>query len=199
MVASVVAFLVLLNPFALFIYLQPVMKALPGRDFRKVLLRASLTSLIIFFFFSFSGEFIFRSVLQIDFEAFRIFGGIVFFSFAYMYILHGRKSLINLKENLGDLANEIALPFMVGAGTILLSILMGHKFPTFVSFGLLALIMAANYLMIVALMYVRETLSSKLKVAFDKHMEMLLRLNGFFVGAIGLNMVITGINNLYFQ
>lgn len=30
-------------------------------------------------------------------------------------------------------------------------------------------------------------------------MEMLLRLNGVFVGAIGLNMIITGVNNLYFM
>lgn len=199
MVASVVAFLVLLNPFAMFIYLQPVMRELSPGDFLKVLIRASIISLLIFISFSFSGEFIFRSILQINFEAFRIFGGIIFFSFAYFYIIHGRKSLIDMREKLDDLASEIALPFMVGAGTILLSILMGHKFPLLTCFLLLCLIMAANFVIIVSLMYIRKALSNRLQVAFDKNMEMLLRLNGFFVGAIGLNMIITGVNNLYFM
>jgi multiple antibiotic resistance protein len=199
MIASVVAFLVLLNPFALFIYLQPVMRELSKRDFFKVLLKASLISFFIFFFFSFSGEFIFKEIFQINFEAFRIFGGIIFFSFAYMYIIHGRKSLIDMKENLNDLANEIALPFMVGAGTLLLSILMGHKFPHVVSAALLALILSVNFLLIVSLMYLRQMLSKRMRVAFDKNMEMLLRLNGFFVGAIGLNMIITGVENLYLK
>lgn len=116
-----------------------------------------------------------------------------------MYIIHGRKSLIEMKESLSDPASEIALPFMVGAGTISLSILMGHRFLLLRSIILLAVIVALNYAMIVLLMLVRKSLSEKMKIAFDKNMEMLLRLNGFFVGAIGLNMVIVGINNLYFN
>jgi multiple antibiotic resistance protein len=38
----------------------------------------------------------------------------------------------------------------------------------------------------------------KFRVAFDKNMEILLRLNGFFIGAIGINMIIQGINSLYY-
>ena len=34
------------------------------------------------------------------------------------------------------------------------------------------------------------------KIAFDKNMEVLLRLNGFFIGAIGINMIITAILNI---
>ncbi|MFW5755582.1 MAG: hypothetical protein ACOCWK_03195 [Tangfeifania sp.] len=37
----------------------------------------------------------------------------------------------------------------------------------------------------------------KFKTAFDKNMEVLLRLNGFFIGAIGINMVLTGITNMF--
>jgi multiple antibiotic resistance protein len=57
--------------------------------------------------------------------------------------------------------------------------------------------MALNFIIIVALMWIREHLSEKMKVAFDKNMEIGLRLNGLFAGAIGLNMIIVGINNLY--
>jgi multiple antibiotic resistance protein len=129
MIASIISFLVLLNSFALFIYLQPVMKELSKKDFQKVLFKATVISFVIYFFFPYSGEFIFDKVLQINFEAFRIFGGVIFFAFAYMFIIQGKKSLISMKENLDDLASEIALPFMAGAGTITLSVLIGKKIP----------------------------------------------------------------------
>jgi len=198
-IAYAVSFLAMLNPFALFIYLMPVMRELDEKDFMKVLLRASFISFIIFYIFSFGGEFIFEDILQIRFESFRIFGGVVLFTFAFMYIVHGRKSLIELKENLNDLANEIALPFMVGAGTISLAILIGYKFLVVKTSIILAGIMGVNFFAIVILMYIRKALSVRMKVAFDKMMEMSLRLNGFFVGAIGLNMIITGVDNLYFK
>ena len=197
MIASIISFLVLLNPFALFIYLQPVMKELTKKDFQKVLFKATVISFVIYFFFLYSGEFIFDKVLQINFEAFRIFGGVIFFAFAYMFIIQGKKSLISMKENLDDLASEIALPFMAGAGTITLSVLIGKKYLLLKGFIILVIIMALNFIIIVSLMWVREHLSEKMKVAFDKNMEIGLRLNGLFAGAIGLNMIIVGINNLY--
>jgi multiple antibiotic resistance protein len=197
MIASAVAFLVLLNPFALFIYLQPVMRELSTKDFLRVLFRASFISFMIFIIFALTGEFIFKKVLQINFEAFRLFGGIIFFSFAYIYIIHGKKSLIELKENLNDLASEIALPFMVGAATLSLSIIIGHKFSFAKTALILTFILLVNFAIIALLMGIRAAMSAKMKVAFDKTMEMALRLNGFFVGAIGLNMIITAIDNIY--
>jgi multiple antibiotic resistance protein len=198
-IASIISFLVLLNPFALFIYLQPVMKELSKNDFLKVLSKATVISLVVYFFFLYAGEFIFAEVLHIYFEAFRIFGGIIFFTFAYMFIIQGKKSLITMKEDLDDLASEIALPFMAGAGTITLSILMGKKYLPLKGLVILVIIMALNFIIIVSLMYSRDALSEKIKIAFDKNMEIALRLNGLFTGAIGLNMIIVGINNLYFH
>jgi multiple antibiotic resistance protein len=37
----------------------------------------------------------------------------------------------------------------------------------------------------------------RLKVAFDKTMGMFLRLNGFIVGAIGSNLIISGIREFF--
>jgi multiple antibiotic resistance protein len=191
--------MVLLNPFALFIYLQPVMRELSEKDFHKVLLKASMISFGIFGFFVLAGDFIFKAILQINFESFRIFGGIIIFTFAYLYIVQGKKSLISMKEDLDDLAAEIALPFMVGAGTISLCIVMSYRFSLPQGMLMLCIIIVLHYIVIFSLIKIRNMLSPKFKVAFDKNMEIALRLNGLFVGAIGLNMIIVGINNLYFS
>lgn len=198
MLSSIVEFLVMLNPFALFLYLEPIRKDLSHRDFVKVILKASLISFTICFLFFLSGDLFFRKIFQIDFESFRIFGGVIIFSYAYFYIVKGQKALIIIKESLDDLASEIALPFMVGAGSISLSILLAHDH-SYTKGGLaLVGIFVVNFLVIFLLKKFRDTIEKKkFKTAFDKNMEVLLRLNGFFIGAIGINMVLMGIKNLF--
>lgn len=197
MISNIVGLLVMLNPFAMFIYLEPVMEKLDDKTFRTVLYKASTISFFIFLVFLVAGDWVFQKLLLIHFESFRIFGGIVIFSFAYLFIVQGKKSLITMKENLDNLANEIALPFMVGAGTISLTIVMANELLFFEGFFILILVMFLNIAFILLLKTIKDGLKKeKLKVAFNKNMQILLRLNGFFVGAIGINMIVIGISNL---
>jgi small neutral amino acid transporter SnatA (MarC family) len=199
MFSLLISFIVMLNPIALFLYLQPIMLELDHKAFRKVLLKASVTSFLIYLVFFIFGDIIFTEVLHINFESFRIFGGIVLFSFAYFYIVKGQKAMLKMKENLDDLANEIALPFMVGAGTISLAILMKEELNYTYGIATLVLAMIICFIVVMGLKFVRDKLKKeKFRVAFDKNMEIAVRLNGFFVGAIGINMMNTGIQNMYF-
>ena len=198
MLSNIIAFLIMLNPFAMFLYLQPVMQELKHRDFLLVLFKASLISFAIFATFMFAGDFLFQNIFRIHFESFRIFGGIIIFTIAYLFIVKGHKAFLQVKGNLDDMASEIALPFMVGAGTISLSILLSHTFPlTVAAFGLI-LILALNFLFIITLKYIRDALGKKrLEIAFDKIMQIMLRINGFLLGAIGIDMVVQGTRAMF--
>ncbi|TPE44220.1 MarC family protein [Pontibacter mangrovi] len=197
MIAAIVSFLVMLNPFALFLYLRPVMSDLSSADFRSVFLKASMISFGIYLVFLFFGDLMFKTVFRINFESFRIFGGVVLFSFAYIFIVQGKKAFIQIKGDLHDLASEIALPFMVGAGTISLTVLMAEELALWQGVLSLAIIMAVNFGIIMGLKNIRRGMrSKKVQVAFDKNMEILLRINGFFLGAIGIDMIVTGIRHL---
>ena len=198
MFSSIVQFIVMLNPFALFLYLEPIRKDLNHRTYILVILKASLISFIVCLFFFLTGDIIFSKIFHIDFEAFRIFGGIIIFSYAYFYIVKGQKAMIMIKENLDDLASEIALPFMVGAGAISLSILLSQKQNMVMGTLVLVIIFISNFLVLFILKKFRDSIEMrKFRTAFDKNMEVLLRLNGFFIGAIGIDMVLSGINNLF--
>ncbi|UOR04080.1 hypothetical protein MUN82_14130 [Hymenobacter aerilatus] len=187
----------MLNPFALFLYLKPIMQDLSETDFRSVFLKASIISFCIYLVFLLFGDLVFQKVFNINFESFRIFGGIVLFSFAYIFIVQGKKAFIQIKGDLHDLASEIALPFMVGAGTISLTVLMSEQLQLWQGVVALVLIMVINYLIIMGLKQMRRTMRSKnFQIAFDKIMELLLRINGFFLGAIGVDMITTGISHL---
>jgi len=198
MAVTLIELLIMLNPFALFLYLEPVRKDLNHKQFLTVIFKATLISLTICYVFFFSGEFLFRKVFLIDFESFRIFGGIIIFSYAYFFIVKGQRALIMIKENLDDLASEIALPFMVGAGTISITIIASYRHTKLVGVLILLTAYVINFLAIFLLNKMRDSLEGKkLKTAYDKNMEVLLRLNGFFIGAIGVNMVLTGIKNMF--
>ena len=163
-----------------------------------VIFKATIISFVICLIFFFFGDQIFTRVFQIDFESFRIFGSIIIFSYAYLFIVKGQKALIMIKENLDDLASEIALPFMVGAGTISLSILLSQRHTLLIGTLSLVIIFSINFLVLYSLKKLRDSIEGrKFKTAFDKNMEVLLRLNGFLIGAIGINMVLTGINNMF--
>lgn len=195
----VTALLVLINPFALFIYLNPVIDDVGHRPFLlHVFPRASLISLAIFSVFLLTGTAVFDELLSIRFGAFSIFGGIVILSIALVFIVQGRASLITLRGDLHDLASEIALPYMVGAGTISLCIIAGSAFNPLTGLLSLAGALLINYLAIAALIGIKyRLLRDPLRSVFDKMMGVLLRINGFFVGAIGVDLVINGIEQIY--
>lgn len=198
MISSIIEILVMLNPFALFLYLEPIRKDLTHTSFLRVIFKATLISFFICTAFFFFGDFIFGKIFQINFESFRIFGGIIIFSYAYFFIVRGQRALIMLKEDLNDLASEIALPFMAGAGSISLSILLAEKHEIWKGALVLVIVFVLNFTTIFLLKYLRDSIEGKkFKKAFDKNMEVLLRLTGFFIGAIGINMMLTGISNIF--
>lgn len=198
MIAFIFSFLILLNPFALFIYMLPLYKEQKLGTFFKILTGATLISYVIYAAFAIFGQSIFE-VLKVNFEAFRIFGGIVLISFALSFILQGKKSMINTRGEIGKLASEVALPFIVGAGTITQSILIGEAQTSLRAAFIVGVVMLANFCIVGGLMTVRDQLEkahSKYTVAFDKNAEILLRINGFIVGAYGVDLIVVGIRNL---
>ncbi len=198
MLQYIISFLVLLNPFALFIYLNPVAEDLRKKQYLEVLLKAGGLSLIIFLMAALFGKLIFENLLFIDFSSFKIFGGIVIVVYALIFIVQGRRSFFILKGTLDDLAAEIALPFMVGAATVSLCIIIGNRFGSLKASMIITGSMLAHIGLVFLLTILKYKLLKKsMKVVFDKTMVMLLRLNGFIVGAIGTNLIVAGIREFF--
>lgn len=166
--------------------------------FFGLFIKATIISFFIFLTFLFFGDVFFLRVFRINFESFRIFGGIVIFSLAYLFIVRGKKAFIQMKGDLHDLASEIALPFMVGAGTISLTVLMRDRLLLWQGIIALVVILVVNFIVIMSLKRMRDKIRSEnWRTAFDKNMEILLRVNGFFLGAIGVDMIVMGIKNSF--
>ena len=196
MLAFIFSFLILLNPFALFIYMVPLYKEQGLRTTLWILTGASIISFLIYALFAIFGQRIFE-FLQVDFEAFRIFGGIVLISFALSFILQGKASMIRTRGEIGTLASEVALPFIVGAGTITLSIIIGEQLSASRGAFVIAVVMLLKFLIVSLLLQVRDLMNEKYRIMFDKNAEIILRINGFIVGAYGVGLLLQGIRNAF--
>lgn len=197
MLSDILFLTTIINPIALFVYLSPVRNDLGEKDFIKVVFKATVISLIINLFFTFTGESLFTDVLKIDFNSFRIFGGIVLFSISLVSIVQGQKTLITVRGNLDDLASEIALPFMTGVGTISVCVLIGSTRNMFQSTVVNFAAMFITITVMLFLFWMRYHIdSTKLTVAFDKVLGILIRINGFVMGSFGIDMIRSGVFNI---
>jgi multiple antibiotic resistance protein len=196
MLQAIVSFLIFLNPIALFLYLLPLKKEVGLRKFINIVARASFITYLIFFIFAVSGDRFFQA-LSVNFEAFRIFGGIVVASLSLIFIINGKKSLIRTTGELNRIAAEIALPFMVGAGTITLSIIVGQQLGAVRAATAIFIVMFLTFLTICIFAMVRNSLNSRFKVVFDQNADILLRINSFIIGAIAVDLIAIGIKNLF--
>jgi multiple antibiotic resistance protein len=197
MLQYILYFLVLMNPIALFVYIIPLKRDLGFDNFLKVLKKASFISFVIFAVFAVFGTFIFTDIFQIRFSSFRLFGGVLLVAFALKFILQGNQAMIDTKGQLDSIASEVALPYMVGSTTIALAILMGNRFGPLTAVSMIGAVMAFVFAIVTMLAVIREHATPVFKVAMDTNLQILLRINGFFIGAIGFDLIASAIQQLF--
>lgn len=198
-VSSLIPFLAILNPFALCLYLAGVMDDLESRVFVRVLFWASLISLVVFWIFAVVGERLLLDFLGVRPEALRIFGGVIFFVVAYNYVTKGFRATELLRGSLEELPSAIALPFMIGAGTITQAILLGKKQGPYLSVFILFLGLFVCFSIVIAFKLVRDHLKKAREKVFERYVNILSRINGLLIGAISTEMVVSGIRKLWLQ
>ena len=142
---SFTLFFALLNPFLLSIYLLDLIEDLTIATFSRVLIRASLIAGTVFWLFSWGGEAIFTNYLQVRFASFQLFGGIIFLLIGIRFVFSGVDAVRATRGPPEHLAGSIAMPFLIGPGTVSAAVLIGSRHDVAVSglviFGTLALTM----------------------------------------------------------
>ena len=118
-------FFSLLNPFLMSIYMLGIIRNSDAKVFNMALIQGSLISFIVFIIFAKTGEAFFQEVLHVRFESFLIFGGIIFLVIGYRYVFEGADTIGVMRGAPHHLAGTIAMPFMIGPGTISAAVITG--------------------------------------------------------------------------
>jgi len=173
------------------------MEELPHRTFVYVLLRACAVSLAVFILFALTGEPLLSEYLGVRPAAMRIFGGAIFLIVAYNYVTKGYKGAEVLRGTVEELPSAIALPFMIGAGTLTQSILIGKQLAAPAAVLVLTVGIGLTFLTVLIFKPIRDRVQGTRERVFERYVNILARVNGLIIGAIFTEMVVGGIHDMW--
>ena len=112
---------------------------------------------------------------------------------AYRYIAEGPGSNLLFRGEISELAPQISLPYMVGPGTIWVAILVGQQYPVYISSAIVTGVLALNFLFVISICLIFERVTGRRETRLGKYFAILMRTNALFIGAIAMEMVVSGL------
>lgn len=186
-------FFVLFNPFLMSVYLLDLVKTLDGRTFIKVMGRASVIAWSVFALFAIGGDTIFIDYLQVRFASFMLFGGVIFLLIGIRYVMKGPEAIEALRGPPEYLAGAVAMPFMIGPGTVSASVLTGVILPIPLALLSVAVAMLGGVGGLILLKLLHDHVSKKNEELVERYIDLIGRAMSLLVGTIAIDMILTGI------
>ena len=190
---SAALLLVLLNPFLLIIYLIDVVEKLDRGQFTRVLIRAGLIATAVFCCFAVLGDAAFSDVLQAEFASFQIFGGFVFLLIGLQFVFRGPQAIKILRGESRHLAGAIAMPILIGPGTISASVIIGKRLDALQACGAVFVSVMISIIMMIALKAAHDIVRPKREPLIQRYIEIAGRITALFVGTVSIEMIMQGI------
>lgn len=192
---STVLLLVILNPLALAVYLLDLFRHNSLRTVVRILLRAAGISGAVFSVFVCTGQAVFQNVLQVRFAAFQVFGGVLFLVLALRFMLGGSQTLVVLRGPPAQVAGAVAMPFLIGPGTVSAATLAGLKLPALLAIGAVASALAAVVIVLGVLKALFDVVSVRNAPLVERYVEIASRVSAMVVGSIAVEMIFDGIGS----
>lgn len=184
---------ILLNPFLLVVYMIDVFAKLPPETFRSVVFRAGIISSLVFAIVALLGDVLFRDILQAQFASFEVFGGIIFLLIALRFVFDGNSAIAVLRGESLHLAGAIAMPVMIGPGTIGASIMIGKRLSPFNAVMAVVLAVMTSVMVIIALKYLHDYVRERNEKLVDRYIETAGRVTALVIGTFAIEMIMRGL------
>lgn len=185
--------LVLLNPFLVVLYLVDVVEKLERRQFAQVLIRAGFISAVVFCCFAILGDAIFSSVVQAEFASFQIFGGLIFLLIAVQFVFRGPTAINILQGNSEHLAGAIAMPVLIGPGTISASVIIGKRLDPLSACAAVLLAIFVFVAVMLALKAAHDAVRPRGGLLVQRYIEIAGRIMALYVGTVSVEMIMQGV------
>ncbi|WP_319270789.1 MarC family protein [uncultured Draconibacterium sp.] len=194
-IRSILLLLVLLNPFLVIVYLIDIVQKLDNKQFKKVLLRAGLISCVAFCSFAVLGDRIFSDVFQVRFASFQLFGGIVFLLIGLQFVFRGPTAIEILRGESKHIAGAIAMPVLIGPGTISASVVIGKRNDILVSCAAIIVAVMLCILVLVLLKFLHDIIRQKREELIERYFDLAGRITALFVGSVAIEMIMAGMKS----
>ena len=185
--------LVLINPFLLVVYLVDALEKLDNSTFRQVLIRAAIIATIVFCSFALLGDAIFTRVMHVEFASFQIFGGIAFLLIGLQFMFRGPTAIEILSGESKHIAGAIAMPVLIGPGSISASVVIGKRHDALTACGAVILAVIICLITILLLKWVHDHVRSRHEQLIQRYIEIAGRITALYVGTVAIEMMMQGL------
>jgi multiple antibiotic resistance protein len=193
-IKSFLLLFMLLNPFLLIVYLVDLVQDLELGDFFRVLNRAAWISSGVFIAFALLGDLIFETLLQAHFASFQIFGGVVFLMIGVQFVFKGPEALKNIRGKPEHIAGAIAMPIMIGPGTVSASILAGRDLQPVWAIVTIVLAVGLVVVSMMGLKWIHDKVRTHHEPLIERYVEIAGRIVALVVGTYSIEMMMQGIS-----
>jgi len=193
--ASFLLLFALLNPFLMSIYLIDLITDLGIRTFVRVLVRGAVISGIVFTLFAWGGDAIFSQYLQVRFASFQVFGGIVFLLIGVRFVFSGADAMRSVRGQPEHVAGSIAMPFMIGPGTVSASVVIGARLPVPNAAAVIFLTLVLTVTLVTAIKLAHDYVKERNARIIDRYVEVVGRLSALLIGTIAVEMIFEGLGS----
>jgi small neutral amino acid transporter SnatA (MarC family) len=160
-----------------------------------VLTRAGLLASIVFCCFAIAGDAVFSDIVQVDFASFQIFGGVIFLLIGIQFVFRGPTAIEMLRGESKHLAGAIAMPILVGPGTISASVIIGERQSALLASAGVVLAVVVSIVVMVSLKALHDYVRPRHEHAVQRYIEIAGRITALFVGTISIEMIMQGIRS----
>lgn len=192
-IRSTTLLLTLLNPFLIIIYLVDVVQKLKQKQFNCVLVRAGVIASIVFCSFAILGDNIFNGLMQVEFASFQIFGGIIFLLIGIQFVFRGPTAIEMLRGESKHIAGSIAMPVLIGPGTISASVVIGKRHDPLFACSVVLTAVVTCLIVVVILKFMHDKVHSTNASLIERYIEIAGRITALYVGTVAINMIMQGL------
>lgn len=190
---SSILLLMLLNPFFVILYLIDVIRKKTFWQFTHILISAGILSFCVFSAFAILGDVIFISIFQAEFASFQIFGGVIFLIIGIQFVFKGTTSIDILRGDSSDLKGAIAMPVMIGPGTISASVLAGQRLDSGTAILSIFVAISLSIIVMILLKALHDYVRPKNEKLIESYAENAGRIMALYIGTFSVEMVMKGV------
>lgn len=194
LIDSTILLIVLLNPFLLCIYLLDMIQEMDLRTFSRTMTSTGAVSSLIYIGFAIAGDTLFTLIFKVRYESFLMFGGVVFLLVSIRLVMSGSLALRGLRGSAPSTSDGVALPFMIGPGTISACIVAGSRLP--IPMACLAIVFSVIVCIvsIIVLKWIHDMIRKRHEPLMERYMDMVGRIMALLTGTIAVDMILSGLD-----
>lgn len=192
--SSFLLLFMLLNPFLLIVYLVDLVQEMEFRAFYAILCRAAWISTAVFILFALLGELIFETILQAHFASFQIFGGVIFLIIGVQFVFKGPDTIKTMRGKPEHIAGSIAMPIMIGPGTVSASILAGQTLSSGLAVAAIASAVVLVVVTMLGLKHAHDIVRTRNEPLIERYIEVAGRIVSLVIGTYSIEMIMDGVS-----